>query len=265
MREYQLLDADYALLVSLNGILIEEPARKSLTLGNDSFIFESHIIEKSSLDGAVKIGEARIKSKEAILRFDRAAGTDDTDLRAKENILIRYFLDAFYLYDVESTLRIPIAILSYTLDYDPGAFQLSSSNEIELRFLDPCWESSTITNYTDSLTIDLNEIEIVNNNFLKCYPVLTFTAAGAVTILKIYVDETKEGLMIEDPLFGTGTYTTLIIDCKNGTIELSGLDRTIYISPGTGYFPFPIGTSHLKILPSAICDVDVDFYQRYFI
>ena len=60
-------------------------------------------------------------------------------------------------------------------------------------------------------------------------------------------------------------YNPKTADYEEGTINLGGLDRTIYISPGTGYFPFPVGTSNLKILPSAICDIDVDFYKRYFI
>ena len=265
MREYSLLDEDYVSLVTLNGVLIENPAKGSLTLGSDNFLFESHIVEKSSLDGAVKIGSTRVASRDVTLSFQQALGADDSDFRAAENALIKFFQAAAYLYDVTNSLRIPVSVLEYNLDYSAGSYQLSSDNEIRLKLLNPTWESSVVTQYTDSLAIDLNEIAIVNDGFAEVFPVITFEAAAAVENIKMFVYETRRGLIIEDPLFGPGDYDTLIIDCKAGTIDLIGLDRTIYMFPGTGYFPFPIGTSTFNILPSAVCDITVDFYKRYFI
>ncbi len=264
MIQYALKDKDDN-LYNLNDSAIVEPAKGSLSLGDDVFTFENKIVENSSLHGAVKLGKTRIASREMIITFSRALSEDYSLFRIAENALLTALLKAVYLVDVTNSLQVPIAITKYPIGYNKGAYQQSSDNEIVLTFLKPFWENITPDNEAESLSIDLNEINIINGGSLIVPPVLTFTTTVPVTQIQIYVDETKEGIQIDDTLFGETGYLTLIIDCKLGTVIMGTLDRINSILAGTGFFTFPVGASTLIIIPTAVCDVSIDWYERDYI
>ncbi len=263
MIEYALEDID-ANQFELSGATIAAPAQKSVSPGDDEFSFENKVIPNSALAGSVKLGKIRPESRELILSFSRAFPAY-SDYRAAENELLEFLLRTENLLDLTNSLRIPVAVNGYDLRYGAGANKLSSDNEIRLELLHPFWKNDTPENKSVSLSIDLNKIPIDNQGFVKVFPVITLTATIAISRIQMYVFETREGLQIEDSLFGTSTYTTLIVNCKLGTITLSGLDRTASIVSGTGYFSLPVGESTLMVLPTAACDISIDWHEESFI
>jgi hypothetical protein len=259
MIEYSLLDIDDNEMV-LNDATIVQPVRGSLTFKVDEFIFDSEIVESSALDGARKLGETRIQSRNITIEFSRA---QKEDFQVDENTLIEFLIRSVLLVDNTNSLSMPIAVSRYRLGYDPGGHKLSSDNEIELVCLNPFWSAITATHYDKSIAIGTNTLSITNLGFRKVPPLITLTASAALTSLQIYVDETKEGIQIDDSIFGTPGYETMIIDCINGTIMIGSLNRSESILPGTGYFTIPVGVSALKIISTAVAaDMDVDFNIR---
>jgi hypothetical protein len=251
-------------LISLNGSSIDRIARESFSLGNDGFSFENKIVEKSSLPGSVQLGERRLMARELVLFFNRT-DTSDSDFRTVENTLLQGLDNAVYLVDVTNNRQVPISVLSHNIEYDSGSYQLSSDNTITVQLLEPFWTSLTVTTLSQALIIDVNEIVMTELGFLPIPPVLTLTANIPVTSLQIYVADTNEGIQIEDTLFGTTNYGTLILDCKQGTLKLGTVNRVNSVVPGTGFFRLPIGQSTLNILPSAACSVKIDRYKREYI
>lgn len=250
---------------ALNDATIAEPAKGSLTYESDSFSFENRVVESSALHGAVKLGKTRIESREINLRFSRALGTTVATFRTAENALLTALHSAVYLVDKTHLMQTPIAISGYSLDYGTGAHKLSSDNEITIQLLKPFWEEVTATNKGADLAIDLNEIAITNAGAVAVPPILTFTTTVPVTQIQIYVDETKEGIQIDDALFGEIGYFTMIVDCKEGTTKIGTLDRVNSIAAGTGYFRFPVGASNLIILPTGACHIEIDWHERFYI
>ncbi len=251
----------------LSGAAIAEPANRSLTPGDDSFLYENKIVPNSFLDGSVKLGSTRIESRELLLTFSRALGEDTSLFRAAENALMEFLLRTKYLIDLTNSLKIEVTIKSYDIGYGRGSHKMLSENEIVFELLKPYWETTSVSTINESLSVtEVNQINIDNNGFVKVYPVITFTTANPLDLIKMYIEESKEGIIIGDDLFGTDPdYMVLEIDCKEGTIDMGDLDRTISIYPGTGYFPFPVGEFVLRIIPSIVCDVEISFYKGYYI
>ena len=264
MIEYALKDID-GNLFNLNDTAIIEPTKSGLSLSNDIFTFENRIVENSSLHGAVKLGKTRIKSREITIKFSRALSEDYSIFKTAENALLTFLLKTVYLVDITNSLQVPVAITKYPIEYDKGSYQQSSDNEITLVLLKPFWENTTKDTESDTLSIDINTLVINNGGALAVPALITFTASVAVTQIQMYIDDTKEGLQINDPLFGTVGYQTLIIDCKEGTIKIGELDRTSVILVGTGYFQFPVGSSDFMIVLTAVCNITVDWYERFYL
>jgi len=248
----------------LNDSSITNPMKGSTTLGSNNLKFENRIVENSALPGAVQLGKRRVESKEEVLNFQRAS-TSESTYKADENELIKFLLDAKYLIDTTNNRRALISVIDYNADFDKGSYNHSSDNEISFRFLEPFWRNLDSETEEDTLSIDINTIAIVNNGFIKVPPVIIVTAASAVTQMQIYIDETKIGIEINDDLFGTTGYETLVIDCEQGTIQLGNLDRINSVLDGTGFFDLPIGASDLIIVPTEVCDILVSWYERFYV
>ena len=267
MIEYALKDIDDNEYI-LNDATIAEPAKGSLSFDSETFAFENKVVESSSLHGAVKLGKTRIMSREISLKFSRALGATVAGAaayRTAENALLAALHSAVYLVDKTHGMQTPIVISDYNLSYETGAHKLASENEIAIQLLKPFWEEIAASNESVDLTIDLNEIAITNAGAVEVPPILTFTTVVPVTQIQIYIDETKEGIQIEDDLFGEIGYFTMIVDCKEGTLKIGTLDRVNSILAGTGFFRFPTGASTLIILPDGACHVEVDWYERYYL
>lgn len=263
MIEYSLRNSNDDLL-PLNDATVSNPAKDSTTLTDDNFNFDNKIVENSALPGAVQLGKRRLISRNLNITFSRAE-SDYSDFKIAENALLSFLKDTVYLVDVTNDRQILVSIEGYDISYDEGSYQHSSNNSINLKLLEPFWTALTATNTSESLAIDINQISLSALGSLDLPPVITFTASSAVTELQVYIDETKIGIQIEDDLFGTSTYNDLILDCKNGTLTLEGLDRINSIIPGTGFFNAPYTASTLIVIPDAICTMSLDRYRRDYI
>jgi hypothetical protein len=251
-------------LIKLNDATIDNPVKGSTSLGPDNFTFENKIVEKSSLPGSVQLGQRRTMARPLNLFFNRANQTDST-FRSRENSLIMNLEDTEYLADVTNNRQVPVSVLDYNLEYDKGAYHHSSDNLISFLLLEPFWTSLTVTTLSQSLIIDVNEITITELGYLPIPPILTFTANVPVTKLQIYIANTNQGIQIEDDLFGTTNYGTLVVNCVDGTVKLGSVDRINSVVPGTGFFRIPTGQNTLNVVPSAACSIKIDRYKREYI
>ncbi len=263
MIEYALRDIDDNEYV-LNDASIDQPARGSFTYTAEDFQNDNRIVPNSAIAGSVKLGKTRLMSREITLRFTRAHSAT-SDFRTAENVFMEFLQRAVLLVDKTNSISIKIAVIGNSLPYDVGSHKLSSSNEITLMALEPFWKALTPDNETDSLLTGTNTIALTNSGYLETPPIITLTAVVAVTQFQIYIDATKNGIQIDDTLFGTISYNEMVIDCEQGTVKLEGVDRTQSILPVSGYFTIPVGSSDLKIVTTSDMDIDMDFYKRYYI
>ena len=261
MIKYALQDVDDN-QYELSGAAIDEPAKSSVTFVSEKFSFDSKITQNSFLPGAIKLGKTRLESSVLSLRLSRAHSASD-DFKTAENELMQWLEKTVYLIDLTNDQRIKVDLRNVKIDYDPGGHKLSSENIIQFNLLSPYWENITQTQVGPNvLIIDINDVALDNQGSLNTYPEITLTAAVAVSQIEMFIDETKHGMKINDSLFGTATYSTMIIDCELGTILIGNLDRSASILSGTGYFYIPIGTSTLKVTPTAICNITVKWRNR---
>ncbi|MHA1302133.1 MAG: phage distal tail protein [Candidatus Heimdallarchaeaceae archaeon] len=263
MIEYALQDIDEN-EYELSGSSITEPAKSSVTFPSDRFRFDSKIVENSALPGAVKLGVTRLKSSNTRLQLIRSFPLD-TDYRAAENEFIKWLEKAVYLIDKTNDRRTLINIEDINIKYDKGAHKLSSDISASLRLITPYWEDVTQQSQDEPLSVTVNEIAITNNGFLPVCPIFTFTASVAVSQIEAFIDETRTGIKINDSIFGTSTYLTMILDCEKGTLKIGDLNRIASIADGTGFFNFPVGSSTLKIVPNAACDVNIKWRERDYV
>lgn len=271
MIEYALRDEDGNELALNDTATISQPAAGSLTYGADLFTFENEIIANSALPGSVKLGKTRVESRQITLTFSRALGTDvlageNSDLfRAAENELLEFLFKAIELRDNTNNLKVPIAIIDYNITYDEGGHKVSADVSLTLELLEPFWSEITETNYNQSISIGTTRISLTNDGKLKVPPYITLVATDPVTEIQLYIEETKEGIQLDENVFGQAGFGTLIIDCINGLVSIGDLDRTISILPGTGFFTIPVGSSTLVIVTDEVFDFDMDFYERFYI
>ena len=263
MIEYVLQDKN-ALEYELSGTGISEPAKSSITFPSDRFSFDSKIVENSALPGAIKLGETRLKSSIIRLAISRSFPLTE-NYKNEENEFIKWLEKSIYLIDKTNNRRTSINIEDINIKYDKGGHKLSSDITASVRLITPYWEDITQQDQDEPLSVTVNDITIQNNGFLSAYPILTFTTLVAVSQIEAFIDETKIGIKINDSIFGTPTYLTMILDCEKGTLKIGDLNRVASIAGGTGFFNFPVGTSKLKITPNAACDVNIKWREREYV
>ena len=138
MIEYVLID-EAGNQFELSGSTIEQPAKSSLTYLEDNFSFDAKIKEKSFLDGAVKLGNVRLKSKYITLKFTRVFNNTD-DYKTAQNLLLYNLRKAKYLLDKTNSRQIEIQVQDFKASYNEGAHKLMSDNTIRLKVLTPYWK-----------------------------------------------------------------------------------------------------------------------------
>ena len=263
--EYALKDIDDNIF-NLNESANTDIFSGSLTYSDDSISNENNVVEKSSCPGAVKLGKTRTQSRELSFEYSRTAeGIVASVFTADENELLYNFNKAVYLIDVTHDKQIKIAPSSSQFSYDPGSHKLSGSGSLSFILLEPFWTALTATTYSLALSIGNNPLPVTNAGYVSAPPVITFTAAVAVDVIKAYVDETKEGIRIDNDVFGTLGFTEMIVDCEAGLASIDNADINNDIVAGTGFFEIPVGTVDLIFNVNALCDVQVDFNERTYI
>lgn len=265
MTEYALKDENGNEL-ALNDATVEQPAKGSLTLGSDSYSYENRVVENSALPGSVKLGETRVRQREIRVSFQRAF-SDDVNFRQEENELIEFVKRAKWLVDKERSLQIELTPDNYEVSYDDGARLHSADVDLTFLALTPFWEEIIERQISRSLGVGISTIVINNDGYLATPPRFEFKAPSIAPITQVivYVDDNKQGIQIDDSLFGTVGYDDMVVDCKEGTLFLESFDRSLSILLGTGYFDFPIGQFTLKFDVSSPVDVDIFYARRYYI
>lgn len=265
MIEYALRDADANELYLNEEDVTVQPQQGSVSFQNETLENDNRVVENTFLPGSVKLGLTRLRAREIEIRFVRAYGEDASAFRTAENSFIEFLQKTVALVDKTNDLVVPIAIADYNISYESGGHKLHSENTITVQKLDPFWKADTPDNLNGSFSSGTNNIAVNNQGNLVSPPIITLTATSVLSSLQVFVDETQEGIQIDDVLFGSVGFTTLVIDCENGDVLLSGIDRTSSILPSTGYFDLPIGASTLKIIANAGGTYDIDFNKRYYV
>jgi len=263
MIEYEIYDEN-DVAESLNGVLVPAISRGSLKAGSEMIGFEQKIVEKTFLSGATLVGNSRLMSREMIFVQDFVFTEDDT-FDSYFNNIIQKWRGAVKLRDKTNQKETDIALMNLEIPYDNGAFKRSGSFRVKIKMLNAYWTAVNPVTSSHALTTGINNIPITNSGNLVTYPSFVFDVPNPADQLDIYIDETKEGLQLVDDTLGTPTLTELLIDCALGTLTIGGFDRTQNITDRTGYFPFQIGDNTLVIDIPVDADVDIEFYERYYV
>jgi hypothetical protein len=267
MIEYALADIDGNELELTEELTFDTISKKSLTSDMDSFSWENRIVERSSLPGAIKLGNSRLENRSVRFSYTRAVGEDEASLRADENLFLQWLNKVVYLLDNTNLLRIKVAPESHDSAYDPGAHKISTEGEFTLRMLDPFWETITASSdITAAPGSGTTNVVLNNTGSLVVPPIITFTATTPEPSIQAFMVATDEGVEIKDDVFGTPGFDTLILDCVEGTLLLGELDRRNKITPGTGFFNLPLGSNTLRfILSVGLDEIKVEWRRRYYI
>jgi len=261
---YALKDAD-GNIFKLNDLTDTGIFVGSLTYTDESLSNDNRIAEKSSLPGSVKLGKTRTQARNISFAYNRVEGVDFADFIAAENELIYNFNKTEYVIDINNNRQVKVAPDTYALTYSEGAHKLSGEGSVSFIMLDPFWTSLDVTTYTLALSNGSNLIVINNEGYIKSQPILTFAASVPVSIVKAYINETKEGIRIDDDTFGTPGFGTMTVDCITGLVDINDVDRNSSIASHTGFFSIPVGENNLILEVNAACDVQVDFYKKEYV
>ena len=254
MSRWKLLDIDN------NSYTIPDD---SLRILERSFKIETDIIEKSFRAGADFPGIQRDTSAEIGFKYDYNINDEQT-FRTYLNTLIMNLRKSVILQDTVNQIQTDILLSEKSISYDEGGFNFGSQNEITFKQLRPFWEDiiSTDVSFTGYTS---GQVIIDNQGYIETPPVITLYAEGPVTKISIRVNETGEGIVIKDLQFGSLGLNVYIIDCKEGTSELSGVNRNNMIQNGTGFFNLKVGTNTLQFEFDGNRAVDISYKKRYWI
>ena len=239
--------------------------KESTRLSSDEFTFENKVEDKSGEDGSVKLGKTRITGRDLEVSFTRAYDNDE-DFDNVNNELLVYLKDAKYLIDENNNRRIPVAIEKYVIEHKQGAYKRLADCSFPFIALSPYWEDVVETEILTTVNGgDINDTLIDTGSFLEVPAIITCTAAVLCATVQMYVSETKQGIEINDSIFGSSGFEEMIIDNAEGVLSIGGLDRTQSIATSTGYFKLPPGSSTLKTIPAEDLDLSIKYRKRYFI
>jgi hypothetical protein len=262
--KYKLIDIDDNDYDLNDGVLIPSTVRGSLSNSKDSYNFEQQILKRSFLPGSEVVGTVRIEAKK--MSYTASFHTqDDADHDAYLNELLFWLKKAVIIKDVTNDKQAQVAILKLGIEYDKGSVKRSGEINITLQLLDGFWTSSTPVTVTQSVGAGTTSIALVNDGWLEAYPQITVAVPSYCNLLDLYIDETKEGLQLEDSTFGQITLREVAIDCQEGTLSITTFDRSQNIVDGTGYFPIPIGNSTFVIVTPVAADIVIAFNERHYI
>lgn len=248
-----------------NGATISTIAKKTFAQGPDNFSWENKIVDNSFLPGAQKLGVTRLQSSQIGFTLTRT-NPDTAAYRSETNDIISAFEATKYVVDITQGLRIEVAPLSYGVGTLPGAEKHMSMDEMTFEKLTP-WEDETVKVQNETLTGGtFNEINVNNAGYMEAIPIFTFTASTAVNNIQIITPDNDNTFQIQDSLFGTVGFETLIIDNELGTAKIGDIDRSNFVVPGTGFIRIPVGAAALvRIFVSAACTVKIEWRNRVYV
>lgn len=262
MIEYILEDKDGNQYV-LNDSSVTEPAKSSLTYPDDSFEYETRLVDNSFLPGSVKIGSIRLMGR--TLTFELSRADKDTDsFNTAVNTLISKLQSVKYLIDNTNGKRILVVLSSISIAYDSGSLHHSSNDSFVLECLNPYWEDVVITTQEEGLLANTpNLISVTNSGFLELAPILDITVSAVCSFVSITVN--GQTIRIEDSILGTTNNETMSIDNEEGIIINNNVDRTEQIVSGLGFISIPIGDSVLEVLTPVTATLTINYRERYYV
>ena len=264
MIEYQLKDED-GNTFDLNGSSVTVALKNSVTQGEDSFDYDNKIIDRSYLDGSVVIGSKRLIARKYVMQITHV-NNDSSAYRAIINELLYWLSKTVYIVDVTNSLELSVVISEINISYDEGALKLSSDDSFSFIALTPYWSDIAYNELTGTaLATTIKTVPISNSGFLKAFPVITLTATVATSDVQIYIDGLNAGIQIQDNLFGTVGYLSMVIDCETGLVTLGELNINNSIAQGTGFFYISPGSDQINILSNQQITYSIKWKKRYFV
>lgn len=236
---------------------------RAFTIMKRGLEVELDIIEKSFNPGADFPGIQRDQSStlEFIYDFNKAV---ENDFRSSLNELIRQARKTVLIRDNINKLETEALLESVEINYDKGGFNLGSQDTFTFKQLIPYWRDIDYINVSES-SITSGMLVIVNNGYIETPPIITITALEAISKFAIRINETGEGILINDLEFGLAGLDIYIIDNKAGFAELDQINRNQKIKDGTGFFDLRVGTNTILLELSGAAEVEFSYKRRYYL
>lgn len=229
----------------------------------DAIVMDSDFIERSSRPGADFPGIQREQSKSITFQYD-INEPNDAAFRIVYNTYRKYFKSTAKIRDTILNIEAEFRLESHTISYDEGGYLRGARGQAVFRMLTPFWESVDYTTETETGTAsDSMVLNVVG--YMDTPPIITVTAESQITRLLLRIFETDEGIYINDLTFGQNAGDVYIIDCKEGTCEMNGVDRRGSIRSGTGFFNLQPGANTLLMeFTGGTASVEVKWKERSF-
>lgn len=236
---------------------------RAFTILKRGLEIELDIIEKSFNPGADFPGIQRDNSStlEFVYDFNKSV---ENDFRASLNELIRQARKTVLIRDNINKLETEAILESVEINYDKGGFNLGSQDTFVFRQLIPYWRDIDYITVSES-DITSGLLVIINDGYIETPPIVTITAREAISKLSIRINETREGILINDLEFGVAGLNTYIIDNKAGFAELNQINRNQKIKDGTGFFDLRVGTNTILLELNGSAEVDFSYKRRFYI
>jgi hypothetical protein len=231
-------------------------------LEDDSSI-EVDTINNTFRAGSEFPGIQRDEAKEIVFQYDLFSDSEST-FRTAENEFREFLRKTVLIKDTERQIQTVVLLKNHNIAYEEGTFLHSSRNTVVLEQLKPFWED--ITPQTVEETGSASGVIIINNDgYVETPSTITITALEQNRKFSVYINETREGILIEDDQFGISGLNTYIIDNADGTAELNGINRNKKIKPTTGFFQLRVGINTVIFEFAGESEIVLTYRRRYYL
>lgn len=262
MIEYNLADVD-GNIFELNGLAVPIIARNTMTIESENFTFETRAENNSFLAGKIKIGDNRLESRILPLQFDYAF-VDDSTFNTNMNTMILHLNKVLYLIDVTNSKRMLVNIVNFLIPKDNGSFKRLGAVSFNLDCLNPYWEDNTELELTTTTVADtLKDIAFNNNGYIELYPKFEIISSDICAYVEFILG--VESIRIEDSIFGSVNYESMLIDNEEGFVSIGVTDRTQSVISGLGFISIPVGSNTLQVVTDVICAITIKYRRRYYV
>lgn len=233
---------------------------------DDNFKMSLDPEERSFEDGAIFEGKKRMESKEMVFSFTKSFD-NDSDYRDYFNELIYEFRKAFKIRDIILNIEAIIDFSEFNISFETGSFLRCSDNEITVLLKNIFWTDVDYTeiNISGASPSTSGSQAISNTGWSPLKPIITLTANTGASIIFFVVDETNQGIKINDLQFGVVGLTEYIINCEEGYITLGGIRRNENIQANSGPFEIPVGNNTLTYDINGDVDIKIEYKKRYYL
>lgn len=253
-----------------------EITEKSFRLLEDNLPVEADIINKSFGPGADFPGIQRDESKSLVFNYNLDKSSD-LDFLKTQNELIKQFRKARKIKDKTLNRETEVLMVSHGIVYDNGGQYRGAVNIVEFIQLIPYWIDVSYSQKTVSIGTGGQASTVINvlgfeneEGYVETPPIIEIQTNGNCTSFFIQVQETRDGIEIQDDQFGLNGLDIYIIDNGEGTSELgrtgvNPLDRKNKIVSGTGFFNLQPGVNTLILDFGCAVDITIKWKRRYYV